>query len=90
MDYFSCDECRAIYWKLREAYRAATDGIADRNDTVHKIEDWVLQLNAEGCSRTRETSSLGKIWRRMQKHWSMTGQTLSVLPLPPNAISNPD
>lgn len=90
MDSFSCDECRAIYWELREALRAATEVQSDRNNTPREIADWVEGLNEDDCARMRETSDLWKTWRRLQEHRSLTGHWLSLLPLPPNAISNPN
>lgn len=90
MDSFSCDECRAIYWELGEAYRAVAGGPPDRNNAPQQIGDWVRQLNEGDCAWMRETSSLWKTWRRLREHRSRTGHTLSVLPLPPNAISNPN
>lgn len=90
MHPFQCEECRAIYQELREAHRAAArDGSALQN-TPREIAGWIQQLNEEKCAQIRETSSLWKTWRRMRGHLSRTGHTLSVLPLPPGALSNPN
>jgi uncharacterized protein YhaN len=90
MDAFKCDECRAIYQDLREAYRAATQDTRDRHETSQQIANWVQELSEEECARIRETSSVWKTWRRWQEHRSLTGHALSVLPIPPNALSNPN
>jgi hypothetical protein len=89
MGSFRCAECRAIYQELREAHRAATQNALDQHG-AQKIADWVQQLNEEECARMRETSALWKTWRRLQEHRNLTGHTLSVLPIPPNALTNPN
>ena len=89
MDSFRCAECRAIYQELRKAHRAATQNALDQHGT-QQIADWVQQLNEEECARMRETSALWKTWRRLQQHRNLTGHTLSVLPVPPNALTNPN
>jgi hypothetical protein len=38
----------------------------------------------------RKTSPLWKTWRRLQEHRNLTGHTLSVLPIPQNALTNPN
>ena len=90
MDPFSCDECRAIYQELREGLRAATGSMSDERNARQAIAEWVRQLDEEELARIRETSSLWKTWRRLQEHRNLTGHMLSVLPLPPHAISNPN
>jgi hypothetical protein len=55
-----------------------------------QLVEWIRSLDEEECDRIRETSSLWKAWRRLQEHRRLTGHVLSVLPLPPNAISNPN
>jgi hypothetical protein len=87
MDSFKCDECRAIYQELKEAHYAATQ---DTPDLPQQIADWVEHLNEEECPRMRETSDLWKTWRRLQEHRNLTGHTLSMLPVPPNVLSNPN
>jgi hypothetical protein len=94
MDLFSCDECRAIYRELRDSYRAATEGTpdphADPHNAPQQIADWLQELNEQACAEMRERSSLWKTWRRLQQHRNLTGHTLSVLPIPPNMLSNPN
>src|SRR5215469_15680217 len=58
--------------------------------SLQQIADWVQQLNEEECARMRETSALWNTWRRMQEHRNLTGHILSVWPVPPNALSNPN
>ena len=55
-----------------------------------QLSEWIRGLDEEECARMRESSSLWKAWRRLQEHRKLTGHVLSVLPLPPNAISNPN
>jgi hypothetical protein len=87
MDGFVCDECREIYRELREAQRANAER---RHDEPHEIEDWVRGLDEEECARIRQSSPLWKAWRRLQEHRQRTGHMISVLPVPPKALSNPN
>jgi hypothetical protein len=90
MDPLSCDECRAIYRELRDVAAAMKEHQADQNIGPQNISAWVQQLDEDECARMRETSSLWKTWRRLQQHRALTGHSLSFLPSPPNAISNPN
>ena len=85
MDSFSCDECRAIYFELREACRAMGNA---PGASSQQISEWVQRLNEEECARLRESSGLWKAWRRLQAHRSLTGHTQPVLPLPARAMTN--
>jgi hypothetical protein len=89
MDAFSCAECRAIYLELREAL-SIFQGTPEVDIDPARLGEWVRGLDEEECTRIRETSNLWKAWRRLQEHRTVTGHVLSVLPLPPNAISNPN
>jgi len=64
--------------------------MSDERNARQAIAEWVRQLDEEELARIRETSSLWKTWRRLQEHRNLTGHMLSVLPLPPHAISNPN
>ena len=88
MDFLSRDECRAIYRELREAHLAARRGSMDLERDPERIAEWLQELNAEACYRMRETSSLWKVWRRLQEHRTLTGHSLPLLPLRPDAITN--
>jgi hypothetical protein len=85
MGSFSCDECRAIYRELRNAYRAA-----DRISAPRQVADWVLRLDEDECARMRQTSNLWAAWRRLEEHRTLTGHYLSPLPMTPDPISNPN
>jgi hypothetical protein len=89
MDAFSCPECRAIYLELREARRGATAETEVADDPA-VLAEWIRGLDEEECARIRETSSLWRAWRRLQEHRTVTGHVLSLISLPPNAISNPN
>jgi len=89
VDSFECAECRAIYEELREAYRAVAQG-TDEQNAPRDLANWVQQINEEECARMRETSDLWNLWRRLQRHRTLTGHMLSELPVPPNALSNPN
>ena len=89
MDALSCTECRAVYLELQEALSVFA-GRSEVSIDPAQLGEWIRSLNDEECVRIRETSSLWKAWRRLQEHRTLTGHVLSVLPLPPNAISNPN
>ena len=89
MDALSCIECRAIYLELREALFGFASTPEVGIDPA-QLGEWIRSLDEEECARIRETSNLWKAWRRLQEHRTLTGHVLSVLPLPPNAISNPN
>ena len=89
MDALSCTECRAIYLELQEALSVFA-GTPEVGIDPAQLGEWIRSLNDEECARIRETSSLWKAWSRLQEHRTRTGHILSVLPLPPNAISNPN
>ena len=89
MDTLSCEECRAIYRELRDAAEEARMN-PDQTATPHELADWLQQLNEDDCAQMRATSSLWKPWRRLMEHRTLTGHSVSVLALPPNAISNPN
>ena len=90
MESFACDECRAIHLELQEAFAAAKERLSGDITQPHAIATWVQQLTEDDCARMRETSSLWKTWRRLQAHRALTGHWLSLLPLPPHAIVNPN
>jgi hypothetical protein len=73
-----------------EAHQAATQNLTAQRESHRQIAEWVMQLNAEDCTAMRQTSALWKTWRRMQEHRSVTGHAFSMLPIPPNALSNPN
>jgi hypothetical protein len=89
MDALSCSECRAICLELREALSVFV-GTPEVGVDPAQLGEWIRSLNEEECARIRETSSLWRAWRRLQEHRTLTGHVLSVLPLPPNAISTPN
>jgi hypothetical protein len=89
MDSHSCEECKAIYRELRDATEEARKN-QDHNATPHQLAEWLQQPNEEDCARMRLTSSLWKTWRRMMEHRTLTGHSVSVLALPPNAMANPN
>jgi hypothetical protein len=62
-------------------------GIMDAFSSPHQLADWLEHLNEEDCARMRATSSLWKTWRRLMEHRTLTGHSLSLLSLPPNAIN---
>jgi hypothetical protein len=90
MDSYACDECRAIHLELQEAFAAAKERLSDPKTTAQDLVAWVQQLTEDDCARMRETSSLWKTWRRLQAHRALTGHWLSLLPVLPNAIANPN
>jgi len=90
MDTLSCEECKAIYRELRNASEAARRNQPHQNATPHQLADWLQQLNENDCARMRLTSSLWKTWRRLMEHRTLTGHSVSVLALPPNAMANPN
>jgi hypothetical protein len=90
MDSSSCDECWAIYRELRDAFRVLSERSSDQNTAPQQLAAWLEQLDQEECARMRETSAIWKTWRRLQEHRAVTGHPLSLLPVPPNAISNPN
>ena len=90
MDSPFCDECRAIEREFRRAAREAAEHGSDRSPEARSIDAWLELLNLEDCARMRESSSLWKTWRRLQRHRILTGHSPSVLPMPPAAISNPN
>ena len=90
MDPFSCEECRAIYRELKDAFAAIRERQADQPSEPPDITAWVQQLDEEECARMRETSDIWKTWRRWQNHRALTGHSPSILPVPPNSMSNPN
>lgn len=88
MDGFECEECRAIYQELQKAAQAARQHQSGHANTSTELASYLEQLEDEECTRTRETSPLWKAWRRLREHRSLTGHSISVLPIPPNAITN--
>jgi len=86
MTDFPCAECQAIFRDLWDAHRAANG--EGRNQTAPELEEWIAQLNMYDCAGMRATSDLWKAWRRLQAHRTLTGHTLSVLPIPPDAFLN--
>jgi hypothetical protein len=65
-------------------------GTPSRHDAAQQIGDWVQQLDEKECNRIRENSGLWQIWRGLQAHRTLTGHTLSVLAVAPNALCNPN
>jgi len=90
MDAHSCEECQAIYRELMHAAHKARQSLFDQPTPPQQVVAWLEQLNEDDCARLRETSSLWKTWRRLQEHRTLTGHSISLLPVPPNAISNPN
>ena len=88
MPPFACDECREIYREIQGELGKArlTPGRVVRTG----LAEWIRQLDDADCARIRESSPLWKAWRRLQEHRARTGHHLTVLPLPPDAISNPN
>jgi hypothetical protein len=86
MPSFPCAECAAIYRELREAAREAGEVRAPSQD----LAGWLSQRNEEECARMRENSRLWRAWRRLREHRAVTGHSVSLLSLPPDAISNPN
>jgi hypothetical protein len=80
-----CDECRAIYSELREALRTARNSAPTQS-----LVDWLQSADEEEWARLRESSPLWKTYRRLREHRARTGHMLSVLPIPPEALSNPN
>ena len=83
----TCAECQAIYRELLEASRVVREQMHEGAPPL-ALTTWLEQLNEEECAQMRETSSLWATWRRLQEHRALTGQSLSALPLPPQAILN--
>jgi hypothetical protein len=73
MDSFSCDECRAIYYELREAFRPL------HKATPQEIAGFLEGLDLQQCARMRVSSDMWKAWRRMQEHRVLTGHVVSPL-----------
>jgi hypothetical protein len=90
MDRFSCDECREIYQELRKAAETADWQQINQDRTAQRLVAYLEQLDEADCARMRENSPLWKAWRRLVQHRTMTGHTLSVLPITPDALSNPN
>jgi len=88
MDLSACEECREINRELRNAYEATRRTSA--GDAAGNLTEWLAQLDEDECARIRDASPLWKTWRRWQEHRSLTGHAISVLPLLPGAISNPN
>jgi hypothetical protein len=86
MNRFRCRECQAIYEELLEAART----IPDAGAGLHDLQAWFEQFSEEEWAQMRQTSPLWKTWRRLQEHRALTGHTLSVLPVAPDALSNPN
>jgi hypothetical protein len=89
MDSFACEECRAIYLEFREASRAASLRLAGDPSTPQGLAAWIQELNEEDCARMRESSNLWKAWRRLREHWTLTGHSPSLLPVP-GALFHPN
>jgi hypothetical protein len=87
MDTFSCEECRAIYRGLQDASAAARNGLANWESSPQQLAVWLEHLNEDDCARMRATSSLWKTWRRLMEYRTLSGHSLSLLLLPPNAIN---
>jgi hypothetical protein len=81
MNTFSCDECRAIYQELRQAWPPG------RPVAPEEIAAFVNGLDPQQCARTRLTSVMWKAWRRMQEHRVLTGHVVS-LPGSSAALTN--
>jgi hypothetical protein len=90
MDSAHCAECEAIRSELRAAWLAAKETGEVGSTSPQRLAEWILQLNEDECARMRATSVLWKAWRRLQEHRTLTGHTLALMPLPPNAIANPN
>ena len=87
MSAFECGECEAIYRELREG---ASERRATRGAAPEELIVWLGQLNEEECSQMRDSSRPWKTRRRLRKHRNLTGHSVSLLALPPGAISNPN
>jgi hypothetical protein len=85
-----CDECREIYLELRKAAETVDWRQIGQDRTVPRLAAYVEQLDEADCAWMRENSPLWKAWRRLMQHRTLTGHTLSVLPIPPDALSNPN
>jgi len=90
MDAFSCDECQAIYRELRDAGSCVTASRRLDGAPLEQIAAWIRDLDEKACARMRQDSNLWKAWRRLQEHRVLTGHAISVVPLPPRALSNPN
>ena len=88
-DHSACGECQAIYRDLLAA-GVAMERRQGGEATPRALAEWLETLNEEECTQTRRTSSLWAAQRRLQEQRALTGHYLSVLPLPPRAISNPN
>jgi len=51
---------------------------------------WAEALNAEDSATLRHNSILWKAWRTLQAHRAATGHWQSVIPVPADAIANPN
>jgi hypothetical protein len=90
MEPLSYVECQSIYRELVEASQAVRERKPEQKTATVPLTEWLEQLDEEECARTRETSLLWAIWRRLQEHRALTGHYCSILSLPPGAISNPN
>lgn len=90
MNAHSCQECQAIYRDVMRAVHQARENLFDQPASPQQLVTWLEQLNEDDCARLRETSSFWKTWRRLQEHRTLTGHSISLLGVPPNAISNPN
>jgi len=79
----SCPECLAIYRQL-------ADSVRQHHVASQPLADWIRQVDGYDCSRIRQTSVLWAIWRRLQNHRAVSGHHLSMLPVPPAALENPN
>jgi hypothetical protein len=90
MDGFECEECKAVYQELRKAAETLGQHQARYGNTSAALASFIEGLDDEECTRIREASPLWKAWRRLREHRNLTGHFISVLPIPPSAISNPN
>ena len=90
MSRFSCPECAAIDRELREAALALRQRRTEQQMTYQDLADWLRHLDEDECARMRETSTLWSAWRKLRDHMVLTGHSVSLIPLPPDAIMNPN
>jgi len=64
--------------------------IAHRQDIPLPAKDYWGIFEAIVTMKPAGNLNLWKIWRRLQQHRALTGHSLSLLPLPTNAISHPN
>ena len=81
----TCAVCLAIARELRDSLRQT-----DSTITAGQLSRYVHELNEDDCARLRETSDLWKTWRQLQEHRALSGHSLSLSGLPPDAITNPN